>query len=230
MSRTNGQFQMKTPFTDGLIWFNPINNCWAQAGGATLTRGAAASYYLLQAASQSGVIVVAFDNVLKRLGTAPFLQEQFGTAAGVAGPTGVANTSDPDGNTIAPYIPPMTKASMTTITGGEAGFVPKGIRVDNVALVYQVNTLALTSIGIRVDKVSYTNNAAPVVVNVLANGANGLQTAVQAQPYVTVIPIAGPVFDVTDNTTFTCEITPVTPATSTFQLFGVALHVSFNYN
>ena len=226
MSRTGGRFEQKTPFTDGVfgITIDSINQFGAGAT-TTKTRVGKGNYALVTTAgAASAVYATSFEGLLFRLGQAPFLQEQFGTAAGVAGPTAVANTSDPDAQ-IGP--PPQTGA--LTITP-QTGFIPKGLKITDITLKYSITGQALTAHTIGLSKTVFANNAALVVTDILANAANGLATATQAQPYVTKIAIASPVFQVTDLADLWLEIDITQQAASVYSLFGASVHVAFNYN
>jgi hypothetical protein len=232
MSRTNGQFQMKTPFSDGLVHFNAMNFA-VLSGAAPLTRNAKGDISLNAGNTQVCVFGLPLSALIQRLGQLPFLQEQFGTAAGVAGPTTVANTSDPDGNVLIPYVPPMTKATMETVTGGEAGFVPKGVQINDVTLHYQIGTANLTTHTLGLSKTVYPVSGTPgalVVTDVIANAANGLATAFNANPQSTKIAVASPVFTVNDLASLLLEVDATTPGTGTYRLYGASIHVSFNFN
>ncbi len=90
----------------------------------------------------------------------------------------------------------------------------------------------MTSVSIGVTKTKYVNGATPVVTNLLAAGANGLPTAVNANPYVTsvALPSASQIA-LTDRTSrYIVELTFVLPATSTVFLPGIFLDVAFNHN
>src|SRR5256885_9918600 len=101
---TQGRFEMDTPMTDGVfgITIDSINQFGAGAT-TTKTRTSKGLYSLVTTAgAASAVYASSFEGLLFRTGMLPFLQQQFGTAAGVAGPTAVANTSSPDAQVGAP--------------------------------------------------------------------------------------------------------------------------------
>lgn len=220
---TQGRFEMDTPFLDGVfpVTIDDIN---VYAAASTKQRNGKGDYSLNQAASNATVYATSFAGLIFRTGQAPFLQEQFGTAAGVAGPTGVTNTSSPDG-TIG--VPPFTGASQLVVATGQ---IPKGIKILDITLKYKVitNPLSLHTVGLS--KTVFANNAALTVTDILANAANGLATAAQAQPYVTKIPIVSPVFQVSDLADIWLEIDATTPVGGTYSLYGASVHVAFNYN
>lgn len=224
MSRTGGRFEAKTPFTDGRIVIAP-NDFQLYSGASSFTRIGSGQATQHIAASQTDVLIANISKLLFKTGQTPFLQQQFGTAAGVAGPTGVANTSDPDAQ-LGP--PPLTGA--VTITP-QTGFLPKGIKFVSLILKYLISTtgpLTLHTVGIT--KTVFANNVAPVVTNILANAANGLATVVQAQPYVTTIALATPVFQVSVLADYLIELDVTTPAATTYDLFSAELLVNYNWN
>jgi hypothetical protein len=127
----------------------------------------------------------------------------------------------------------MPYANLSTIEGGLAGFVPKGIQINNLELHYIIGTLAVTthSVGIVQSVMPVAGTPAALGISYpLAIGANGLSKAVTATPQTTLITLATPSFSVTDLAQLAVEVEVVTPATSTYQLYGATLHVSFNYN
>lgn len=222
---TGGRFEMDTPMLDGVfpVTIDDINNYGA--GAFPKGRNAKGDYSLKNAAGANvGVFATSFAGLIFRTGQQPFYQEQFGTAAGVAGPTGVANTSSPDG-TIG--VPPFTGASQLVVATGN---IPKGIKILDITLKYQVTGAALTLHTIGLSKTVFANNAAIVVTDVLANAANGLATAVQANPYVTKVAIVSPVFQVSDLADLWLEIDATTQAAGVYSLYGASVHVAFNYN
>lgn len=222
--RTGGRFEAKTPFTDGVIEIGAQDFQVMSGVTSTFVKAGKGLVTLHIGASLAPVIIVDLGAFFTRkLGLAPFLQEQFGTAAGVAGPTSVANTSDPDAQS---GIPPFTGASQLT---PQKGFFPKGINILDVTLQYAIAGAALTGHTIGISKTVFANNAAPVVTDVLANAANGLATATQAQPYVTKIAVNSG-FLVTDLTHYILELDPTTQVAGTYDLSGATLHVSYNWN
>ena len=223
MSNTQARWEQDTPFLDGVfpVTIDDIN---VYAAASTKTRNAKGDYSLNQAASNATVYATSFAGLIFRTGQSPFLQEQFGTAAGVAGPTSIANTSSPDG-TIG--VPPFTGASQLVPFVGQ---IPKGIKILDITLKYQVTTNPLSLHTIGLSKTVFANNVAPAVTDILANAANGLATAAQAQPYVTKVSLVSPVFQVSDLADIWLEIDATTPVGGTYRLYGASVHVAFNYN
>lgn len=223
MSRTGGRFEAKTTFTDGYYNFGAQD--FESYGGVatTFVRSGSGLYVQNVAASLSPIFICTLSSILFKTGQTPFLQQQFGTAAGVAGPTSVANTNDPDSQ-IGP--PPQTGAKSIT---PQAGFLLKGTNISDITLKYSISGAALTAHTIGITKTVFANNVAPVVTNVLANAANGLATATQAQPYVTKIAVNSGML-VTDLSDYNIELDVSTQVAGVYQLFGVTIHVQYNYN
>lgn len=225
MSRTNSRIESSQPNTDALIYISAYDlmTSFAAATDAVLTRNAAGDWAYNQIASKTNIYAIPFGQILARLGLAPDVQEQFGTALGVAGPSAVANTGYPGA---VEGRPPFTGA---THLNPQTGFKAKGMNLLDVVFHYQITTNPLTAHTCRVDKCVYANNVANAITAVLATGANGLATAAQANPYSTKVVVnAG--FNVTDQSYLIVEQSVQTPAGGTFRNYGMTVHVSFNYN
>lgn len=226
MSRTDGRFEQKLPFTDAFLPMD-ASDFFSVGGASTLTLNAKGDVSFNAGASITGKWICSITGLLFRKGLAPFLQEQFGTAAGVAGPTSVANTSDPDAQ-IGP--PPQTGA--LTITP-QTGFAPKGVKIVDYVLHYRIDTNPLsthTSGLSKTVKPTPGTPAALVVTDIVANAANGLATAVNANPQSTLIAVASPVFNVTDLSELVIEVDATTPVGGAYRMYGGTLHVQYNYN
>jgi hypothetical protein len=112
-------------------------------------------------------------------------------------------------------------------------FKLKGFKLLEIDVVYLTGTLALTSISLRVDQSNFVNNVALVPTVVLAAGANGLSTAVPSTgPFVTtvVLPANQQIYRISNDSQLWIDLTVVTPATSTFRLYGFDCDFEFNYN
>ena len=112
-------------------------------------------------------------------------------------------------------------------------FKVKGFKLLGFDVIYLTGTLALTSISLRVDQSQFFNNVALVPTVVLAAGANGLSTAVPSTgPFVTpvVLPAAQQIYRTLEDAQLWIDLTVVTPATSTFRLYGFDCDFEFNYN
>lgn len=227
MSRTNARFEQDLPFTDGVIVLSPIDFGIVGAAGPVLTLNASGDVSINQGASLAAKYVASLNNAIYRLGMQPFLQERFGTAAGVAGPTSVAGTSDPDALV---GVPPFTGNVGITPT---SGFIAKGIAITDVVLYYLITGAALTlhTMGItKTVKPTPGTPAALVVTNVLANAANGLATATNANPQSTLAAATSQVFQVTDNTELILEVDASTQVAGAYRLYGAEVHCRFNLN
>jgi len=227
MSRTDGRFEQKLPVTDAFLPMDASDFFSVGAGASTLTLNAKGDVSFNMAASLAGKWICSVTGLLFRKGMAPFLQEQFGTAAGVAGPTAVANTSDPDAS-----IGPPPQTGQLNITP-QTGFLPKGVKIVDVVLHYFIGTnpLAVHTAGIsKTVKPTPGTPAALVVTDIVANAANGLATAANALKQSTLIAVASPTFNVTDLSELIIEVDATTPAGGTYQMYGGTLHVQYNYN
>lgn len=136
-------------------------------------------------------------------------QGAFTTSAGVSGP------------------PPFTGVTQfTPVTAPR----PKGILIRGFEVVYQVGTAALTSISLGLSQTTYKNATALSITDILAAGTNGLATANAATPYVIPVALVTPAYLTSDLTEYDLEIIAVTPSTSTFNLYGAFVYVTYNYN
>ena len=123
-------------------------------------------------------------------------------------------------------VPPF--AGMTYLTPPTSR--PKGILVRGMELRYLVGTLALTSITVGITQTLFKHGAALGITNLLAAAANGLSTAVVANESCLPVALASPTYLTNDLFEYVLEIAAVTPATSTFNFYGVTLYVTYNYN
>jgi len=112
--------------------------------------------------------------------------------------------------------------------------VPKGIRITDVTVHYQVTGAALTLHTIRIDRIKFVNNIANAISVVLANAANGLATAVQANPYTTKVLVVDPQsvagYDTSDNSGLYIEIAATTQGGGAYRFYGVTVHFTYNYD
>ena len=100
----------------------------------------------------------------------------------------------------------------------------KGFRLDSFDYVYSIGTLAMDAHTVTLDLITYANNVAVAVTSVPLTGS--LNTATQANPYVTNIAVTTPAFDVTADTKYVMEITANNSATSAYDFYGVMLRFS----
>jgi hypothetical protein len=125
--------------------------------------------------------------------------------------------------------PPFTGATQLTQTTSR----PKGIGFKQIHAAYAIitNPLAVNTLGLT--KTVFANLTAPVVTNILANAANGLQTAATtlATPALTpiTVPLANQGFQNTRFSEYIVEWDITTPAGGTCQVFGFWLDVSYDW-
>jgi hypothetical protein len=155
-------------------------------------------------------------------------QSQFGTAAGVAGPTTVANTSGP--LALPPGIPPILAANLPTLGNIQRGPIPKGMQINSIDVIYTVAALAAAVATVGLTTTTFANATAPVVTNLIALAANGLPTAVQATPYVKNVAVATPAMLITADTEVIANVNFTGGATGTVDFYGIVVHCSFNFN
>ena len=239
MSFTEGRWEQGSASTDLQIFLGADQ--WTDfAGVATLPASPSAGLLYKVVPSTTAAKFFISPEVWLRAGqyaNAAFDQQQFGTAAGVPGPSGVANTGGPLG--LPPGFPPIASANLTTIAGSIAGTgtgiqrgpLPKGIQVNSVDIIYQVLTAAASVATVGLTKTAYANLTAPVVTNIITLGANGLPTAIGAQPQVTNVAVATPAMIVPAvDTQLVLNVNLTAGAGGTVQFIGAVLKCSFNFN
>jgi hypothetical protein len=122
--------------------------------------------------------------------------------------------------------PPFTGITeLTPVTSPR----PKGIKFKAMYPVYTITGAVLTTNTIGLTQTVFGNNLAPVTSNIIAVAANGLATAVQANPYLTpiAVPSAAAIFRTTKFAEYVIEWDVIT--TGTALLEGIFLDISFNY-
>lgn len=228
MPHTNSRFEGKQGFGDGVAIFGPNDIDALAAADCVLTRTAAGNYCYAVGNTKTVTFGLNLGKLLQRTGLVNY-QEQFGTAAGVAGPTAVANTTDPVA-TPYPYIPPFPGAGVNLIP--QAGFVPKGVKIMGFKVAYFVKTADATALTCRVDKTVYADGVAVAVTAVLASAANGLVATFAATPKVKTVLLATAeqIYRVTDLSALTFEIGVQTPGGGTFELEKIEVNYHFNFN
>lgn len=135
---------------------------------------------------------------------------------------GITGTPDPLG---LGGIPPIPSSKLPTLVGPTSGFTKKGMMITGIDVIYKV-AVALTVATVGIVETKFVNNAAPVTTNILAVAANGLPTAVQAQPYVFHVNVVNPAF-ITDPD---ASVILVLNMTGTVDLYGVELYLGYNFN
>ncbi len=227
MSRTNGRWVQDTPNPDGAIFVGASEFLDLDAAATFSNTGAGLFAYALGAGA-AGAFYANITALLKRTGvfaTPALVQEQFGTAGSVPGPTSVANTTDADG--IQGY-PPFTAAQMATLHGPAAEPFAKGFQITSIDVIYKISAASVGAIGLVLTDTVFVNNVAPAVTTRLSSTAFTLTT--QTNPYVINIPVTTPAFPTAnaDSTQINVNITGAT--TSTVLFYGVVLHGKFNFN
>jgi hypothetical protein len=229
MPTTEGIWMQNTAPNDMQIFIDP-HHLWVASGSATLTRSGTGLVNLAIGASQACVIEGLFTPTLRTgmYATPALDQQQFGTAASQPGPSTVANTSGP--LALKPGFPPILAANMATLGAIQTGPIAKGVQINSLDVIYSVAGAALTSATVGVTKTVFANNAAPAVTVLLANVANGLPTAIQANPYVTNVALPTPAFITNNDAEPIIELDLTTASGGTSTLYGIVVRCSFNYN
>jgi hypothetical protein len=211
-------------FTDADIFAGAGDVIFTGTAGVT-TRVPPGYNLVFPNTSTSFIAVNIAQLLLRRLGFFEDLQEQFG-GAGIAGSAQVRDYrpdvrgtgAAPAGMNVAQQLQPRS------------AFKTKGFRLLGIDVIYSIAGAALTTHNLRIDSVQYFNNLAPINTVVLANGANGLQTATQAQPYVTevAVPVL-PYFTLSDAALW-LEVAIATTGAGTYTFFGFDIDLEFNFN
>lgn len=220
MSQTNGRWEATQPFTDAIIPF-AANDFNATSGTAALTRNAKGDYSLNVSTGQTCIFLMPFTRIMHRLGTA-FLDsdslEQFG------------GTNSPFNNQLRP---PITNAT-NPIAGGApttGAMTNRGVKIMDVTLHYLIGAVNLSTHTVGLSKTVYPVSGTPgalVVTDVLANAANGLPVAFNANPQSTKVAIGTPVWNMTDLSSLILEL-DATTSTGTYRLYGGSVHVQYNW-
>jgi hypothetical protein len=240
MGFTEGRWEQGSPSTD-LQVFAGADQFTDFAAVSTLPAAPAAGLiYKVVPAATAAKFFITPEPLLLRAGqyaTAAYNQQQFGTAAAVPGPSGVANTSDP--LALPAGFPPIAAANLTTISGSITGTgtgilrgpLPKGVQINSIDIIYQVLTVAASAATTGLTKTAFANLVAPVVTNIIALGANGLPTAIGAQPQVTNVAVAAPAMIVPSaDSQIVLNVNLTSGAGGTVNFYGAVLKCSYNFN
>jgi hypothetical protein len=236
MPYTDGRWSAGTPGSDMQIFFGASQ--WKDFAVLATFPAAPAAGLIYQTVPSGDACKFFLDlGLLLRSGeyaTPAGSQEQFGTAAALPGPTTVANTGSPLG--LLPGYPPILAANMATVGGtiGGAGIqrgpVAKGIQINSIDVIYQVLTVAAAAATVGLTKTAFANLVAPVVTNLIALGANGLPTAIGAQPQDTSVVVASPAMIIpSTDTEVILNVNLTAGAGGTINFYGVAVNCSFNF-
>jgi|SRR5665213_3209835 len=223
MSHTASRYQQDLAFPDGVIFLG-VNDIFPNVlANATATRNAAGDYSINQGSSLTVIYGANLAGaLLRRFGFGEDIQSQFG-GSGISGSAqeqfyrpGLPEALNNTGQQLVP------RSALKT----------KGFKLLSLDVIYQIGTANLTSQSLRVDSTKFVNATALATTNLLAAATNGLSSTFAATPYVTTVPIltANQVYIIGTDTECWIELTVVTPATSTYRLYGFDCNVAFNYN
>ena len=226
---TKNMLTQETPVPDLTVFFGASQFRDASGNGVFALPGAGLPQLTL-ANNLAGNFVVDMGLFFRTgvYATPALMQRQFGTSAGTPGPSSVANTSGP--LALPTGFPPTLGAKLATRVGGAAGPIPKGIQINSIDVIYTVAGLAAALAQVGLTATQYANNAAPTVTNLIALGANGLPTAIQAQPYVKNVAVPVPAFVITPDTEAVLNVKLTSGATGTIAFAGVCVNASYNFN
>lgn len=223
MPHTQSRYQQDLGFTDGKIRGTAGDLVFT---GATLavSRVAAGQWGIALGtpAAQANTFALNVTNqILRRTGFGEDLQENFGG-------TGIPASAQPQ------FYRPDVLGAMNTAQQIQprTALKVKGFKLLSFDVIYQITVAAATTSTCRVDQAVYANNAAPVITAVLASGANGLQTAVQANPYVTNVPLAAAqqVYRTLADSDLWIEVVITGAATTALTFYGIDAYVEYNFN
>jgi hypothetical protein len=159
--------------------------------------------------------------LIRRTGFGEDIQEQFGG-------TGIPGSAQPQ-----VYRPDVIPAmALAQQLQPRTALKLKGIKLLSMDVIYLITGAALTLHTIRADQANFVNNVALVPSVVLANGANGLATAIQANPYVTNVPLlaAQQIYRNSIDSELWIEIAVTTQAAGAYRLYGFDCLCEFNFN
>lgn len=229
MSTTDGRWEQNTSFPDLQYAVDPYLIV-DTAGHATYGSAGSGLFSANLGASVASTMLVNLMPLIRTgvYATPAYDQEQFGTAAHQPGPSTVAGTGSPLG--LLPGFPPLTQSQMATLGNIQTGPIPKGTQIDSIDLIYTVTGAALTLAQVGLTKTAFVNNTAPAVTNLIALGANGLATAVQAQPYVINVPVPSPAMITTSDAFLYLAINFTTQAGGSLNLYGAVVRAHYNFN
>ena len=231
MAVTEGRWEGNTPFPDMHLFFG-ADQFTDFAAVSTLPAAPAAGLLFKTVPASAASKFFITPEIMLRSGIfalSSYAQEQFGTAASVPGPSAVPNTSDP--LALPPGFPPMVAANMPTLGAIQRGPIPKGIQINSIDVIYQVLTVNATAATVGLTRTLIPGGAAPTVTNIIALGANGLPTAIQANVTPTNVPVVNPGMIIfTNDTQPIVNVNLTAAAGGTINFYGVVLHCSFNLN
>jgi hypothetical protein len=237
---TAGTFTQGKPNTDAEIFISALSGFIAAGAGlAQAALGTSGLAGVAIPASVSGQLQLYPSGLLCRTGvlqTQNFAlnssQNAFGTAEG-PGPNSTSGTSGPSGFGPNSIVAPVTAANLPTLVGSVAGAQPKGVQVNWVDFIYQVQTLAATSVHGALSKIVTPVGADVTPVSTVLAASTALSAVVNsstAKVHRTRVTPTVISFLTDDADTLEVTFSAVTPATSIVVLAGVVLGCSFNFN
>jgi len=223
MPKTQSRYQQDLGFTDARLFVGPGDVVSIQSGGTVaLTRNGVADVSFNLSNSSTGIFMLNVSQaIIRRTGFGEDLMEQYG-GSGIPASAQV-QLYRPD------VIPGMNTGQQLQ---PRTAFKVKGYKLLSMDVIYLIAGAAITTNTIRVDEVKFANNVANAVTSVLANGANGLATATQANPYTTNVPLpaAGQIYRTLADEGLWIEINMATPGGGTARLYGLDLVLEYNFN
>lgn len=230
MSYTEGKWDQGTASTDLNIFLGSDQFTDFAAVSTLPATPAAGLLYKVVPTTAASKFFITPEFMLRSGQYALFGQEAFGTAAAVPGPSRVSGTSGP--LALIAGVAPMTAAQMATVSGSQAGPLPKGIQINSVDVIYQVLAVAASAATLGLTTTTFPGVAsAPVVASLIALAANGLPTAIGAHPQVTNVPVPTPAMIIpTVDTQVILNINLTAGSGGTINFIGAVLKCSFNFN
>jgi hypothetical protein len=223
MPHTQSRYQQDLGFTDGRVFLGVGDLVWDVLAQAAIARNAPGNWSInhVAAANTTNFAGNLTNALIRRTGFGEDLQEQFGGTA-IPGSAQV-QVYRPD------VIPSMNTAQQLQ---PRTALKIKGLKLLGFDVVYLITTAALVAHTCRVDQANFVNNVALAPTVVLASGANGLQTATQANPYVTNVPLTAPqqIYRNSVDSELWIEVSVQAAATSVYNLYGFDCLCEFNYN
>ena len=105
----------------------------------------------------------------------------------------------------------------------------KGLRIQDVVVVYSVGVVSLTSAALRLDGTAYVDVTAPAVTSIPIS-ATALTLTANANPRLATRAVTTPAFVEIDNHDIVLDVEAVMANTGTLRIYGLGMHVSFNYD
>lgn len=239
MPHTHGRYMQDLGFSDARFFCDAADAILVTTGGTITTpRNNPADYSIHAAVSTTGTAAWNVTNqVLRRLGFFEDTQNAFGSTFGsgvggfVAGPSGISGAGIP--GSAEPQGRPDTFGAMSAIQElkPRTALKIKGFQLNSFDAVYVIGGATMTALTVRADTIQYLNGVAvPAATSVLTSGVNGLVQTASANCNVINVPIAAPAYIITPDTVLWVEFGFQTAGGGTFDLRGIDLSITFNYN